>query len=186
MPILVLDRDGVINKDRDDYVRTVEQWVPIPGSIEAMARLVHAGWDIYIATNQSGLGRGYYSEAVLRAMHEHMRILLARLGARVEGIVWCPHTPSQSCDCRKPLPGMLDTIRALAGLNSLSGVPLIGDSIRDLEAADARAMRPFLVRTGKGQISEEEISANPQHSFHQVKIYDDLAAWADDWLINQG
>ncbi len=185
MKLVVLDRDGVINQDRDDYVRSVQQWVPLPGSIEAMARLSRAGWGIYVATNQSGLGRGYFSEHVLRAMHERMRHLLAGHGAHVEGIVWCPHTPSQSCSCRKPLAGMLDTIQAMAGIKSLDGVPLIGDSIRDLEAASLRGMTPFLVRTGKGRISEQEIVGNPQHPFHHVPIYDDLATWVDAWLLNR-
>ena len=171
MKLLILDRDGVINFDSDAYIKTVEEWLPIPGSIEAIAQLSKAGWTVAIATNQSGIARGYYPLATLHAMHARLRELVAEQGGEVGHIVYCPHGPDDGCDCRKPKPGML---RAIADhyQADLNGVWFVGDSKGDLEAARAVGAQPVLVKTGKG---ERTLSKGvEQHTL----IFDDLAAVA--------
>ena len=148
--LIVLDRDGVINQDRDDYVKSADEWVPIPGSLEAIARLSQAGWEVAIATNQSGIGRGLYDMAALNAMHNKMLGLLTPLGGRISGIFFCPHTPDDDCNCRKPRPGLFYDIAWRFGRQDLSGVPVVGDSNRDLEAGVFVGCIPYLVLTGKG------------------------------------
>lgn len=176
MKLIVLDRDGVINYDSDAYVKSPEEWQPLPGSIEAMARLFHAGWTLVVATNQSGIARGYYDEQVLAQMHAKMQGLLAEHGARVDMILHCPHGPDQACNCRKPLPGMFQQIALHYGLADLSEVPVVGDSLRDLEAGVALRCTPYLVKTGKGLSTATK--ALPQGT----RIFDDLAAVADALL----
>jgi len=168
--LVILDRDGVINFDSDDFIKSVDEWIPLPGSLEAMARLTQAGWTVTVATNQSGLARGLYDEAALHAMHQKMRDLLATHGGRVDYLVYCPHGPNEASTCRKPLPGMYEEIAAHFAC-SLQGVPVIGDSLRDLQAAVAVDARPMLVRTGKG---ERTLAAGgiPQ----ATPVFDDLAA----------
>lgn len=148
--LVILDRDGVINFDSDAYIKTVDEWRPIPGSLEAIARLNQAGYRVAVATNQSGIARGYYGLEELEAMHEKMQVLLASLGGHVDFIAYCPHGPDDACDCRKPLPGMLHEIGRHYG-ESLAGVPVVGDSLRDLESALTVDACPVLVRTGKGE-----------------------------------
>lgn len=148
--LVILDRDGVINADSDEYIKSPAEWIPLPGSIEALVRLKRAGWTVAIATNQSGLARGLFDEASLQAMHDKLATLLAQHGAVVDYITFCPHAPDAACRCRKPLPGMYEEIAAHFGC-SLVGVPVIGDSLRDLQAAVAVGARPILVRTGKGE-----------------------------------
>ncbi len=148
--LIILDRDGVINYDSDDFIKSVDEWIPLPGSLEAMARLTQAGWTVTVASNQSGLARGLFSEATLHAMHQKMRDLLAALGGRVDDLRYCPHGPDEISSCRKPLPGMYEEIAAHFGC-SLQDVPVVGDSLRDLQAAVAVHARPILVRTGKGE-----------------------------------
>jgi len=150
LKLLILDRDGVINQDSDAYIKSLEEWIPIPGSIEAIAQLSQAGWTVAIATNQSGIARGYYSLATLDAMHARLRELVGGLGGEVGLIVYCPHGPDEGCDCRKPKPGMLRQIAGHYGVE-LSGVWFVGDSPGDLEAAKAVDAQPVLVRTGKGE-----------------------------------
>jgi D-glycero-D-manno-heptose 1,7-bisphosphate phosphatase len=175
-PLIILDRDGVINQDSDDFIKSVDEWIPLPGSLEAMARLTQAGWTVAVATNQSGLARGLYDEATLHAMHAKMRDLLAAHGGRVDYLVYCPHGPDEVSTCRKPLPGMYEEIAAHFGC-SLHGVPVIGDSLRDLQAAVAVQARPILVRSGKG---ERTLAAGgiPQ----APPVFDDLAAAVDALL----
>ncbi|MES2819310.1 MAG: D-glycero-beta-D-manno-heptose 1,7-bisphosphate 7-phosphatase [Pseudomonadota bacterium] len=150
MKLLILDRDGVINQDSDAYIKSVEEWLPIPGSIEAIARLSLAGWTVAVATNQSGIARGYYPPGALEAMHQRLRDLVAEQGGEVGLIVHCPHGPDEGCDCRKPKPGMLRTIAAHYGV-ALTGVWFVGDSRGDLDAALAVDCQPVLVTTGKGR-----------------------------------
>jgi len=168
--LVILDRDGVINQDSDDFIKSVDEWIPLPGSLEAMARLTQAGWTVTVATNQSGLARGLYTEDALHAMHQKMHTLLAALGGRVDYLVYCPHGPDEISTCRKPQPGMYEEIAAHFGC-SLQGVPVIGDSLRDLEAAIAVNARPILVRTGKGErtLAKGGIPDN-------TPVFDDLAA----------
>ncbi len=171
-PTVILDRDGVINADSDAYIKSVAEWQPLPGSLEAMARLSRAGWRVVVCTNQSGIARGLFSEATLDAIHAELRARVAALGGVVDGIFHCPHGPGDDCDCRKPRPGLL--LRAAETLGfDLQNVPVIGDSQRDLDAARAVAARPILVLTGKGRTT----GASPDHGAERVVR--DLAAAVD-------
>ncbi|MEI6181690.1 MAG: D-glycero-beta-D-manno-heptose 1,7-bisphosphate 7-phosphatase [Polynucleobacter sp.] len=153
--LIILDRDGVINEDRDDYVKSAEEWVPLPRSLEAIALLNQAGYQIAIATNQSGLSRGYFAINDLHAMHSKMDKLLQPLGGRIDSIFFCPHLDSHGCDCRKPAPGLIKEIalryKKSDSAQPLLGVPIVGDSLRDLQAGIALGASPHLVLTGKGQ-----------------------------------
>ncbi|MFA5631960.1 MAG: D-glycero-beta-D-manno-heptose 1,7-bisphosphate 7-phosphatase [Porticoccaceae bacterium] len=181
MKLVILDRDGVINQDSDDYIKSEEEWIPLPGSIEAIARLCRAGFKVAVATNQSGLGRGYFSIADLDAMHAKLRRLVAEAGGQIDSIHFCPHKPEDGCSCRKPKPELLDAISSELGVG-LEGTPLVGDSLRDLEAGLARGCTPILVRTGKGRATEAKLAvlAPP---LKYANVFDDLAA-AADFLID--
>ena len=180
MKFLILDRDGVINHDSDHYIKSVEEWVPIPGSLEAMARLYQAGFRLAIASNQSGLGRHFFTIDDLHAIHRKMVRELANLGCQVEAIFFCPHTPEANCFCRKPLPGLLQEIASRLQID-LTGVPCVGDSWRDLEAALAVGASPILVRSGKGLRTE---SAHATELTRQgIPVFTDLAEVADQLLV---
>ena len=148
LKLIVLDRDGTINADRDDYVKSAEEWEPLPGALEAIARLNHAGWHVAIASNQSGLGRGLFDMAALNAMHAKLHQGLARVGGRVDAVFFCPHAPDAACACRKPAPGLFTQIYERYGVEP-AGRPAVGDSLRDLQAAAAVGCETHLVRTGK-------------------------------------
>lgn len=148
--LIVLDRDGVVNHDSTQYIKSPDEWRPIPGSLEAIARLNHAGFRVVVATNQSGVGRGLYDMATLNAIHEKMHKALAQVGGRLDAIFFCPHTADSKCDCRKPKPGMLHEIGRRFGVE-MTGVPIVGDGLRDLQAAEAIGAQPMLVLTGKGE-----------------------------------
>lgn len=150
MKLIILDRDGVINFDSDQFIKSPEEWKPIPGSLEAIARLNHAGYTVVVATNQSGIGRGLFEMATLTAIHEKLQKMLAQAGGRVEAFFYCPHTADLKCSCRKPEPGMLLEIADRFDAD-LGGVPAIGDSLRDLVSAEKVGAKPILVLTGKGQ-----------------------------------
>jgi len=169
MKLIILDRDGVINQDSDEYIKTVDEWIPIPGSLEAIARLNQAGYHVVVATNQSGIARGYYDPSTLNAMHNKMHKLLAKLGGHVDGILFCPHAPEDNCDCRKPKTGMYKEIARRWG-TSLENVPVVGDSRRDLEAAVSMGATPILVKTGKGKRTMSDLAG-----LGAVEIYNDLA-----------
>ena len=153
--LVILDRDGVINFDSDQYVKSADEWIPLPGSLEAIAELNQAGYQVTVATNQSGLARGLFTINDLHAMHQKMMDLLAPMGGRVDSIFFCPHVDADRCNCRKPLPGLMRDIasryRKADSTLPLTGVPIVGDSLRDLEAAAVLGASPHLVRTGKGQ-----------------------------------
>ena len=153
MHTVILDRDGVINQDSDSYVKSAEEWVPIAGSIEAMARLSRAGWRVVIATNQSGLARGLFDGAALAAMHDKLCGLVEAAGGKVDGIFYCTHGPDAGCECRKPGTGLLQQIEREFAV-SLQGCWFVGDSLRDLQAAQRFGCQPVLVRTGKGLATE--------------------------------
>ncbi|MDX1368658.1 D-glycero-beta-D-manno-heptose 1,7-bisphosphate 7-phosphatase [Pseudomonas sp.] len=176
MKLLILDRDGVINYDSDAYIKNLDEWIPLPGAVEAIARLSRAGWTVAVATNQSGLARGYYDQAALDAMHARLRQLVAEQGGELGLIVHCPHGPDDGCDCRKPKPGMLRQIAAHYSV-SLDGVWFVGDSSGDLKAALAVGCQPVLVKTGKGLLT----LAQPLPA--GTLVFDDLAAVASQ-LIN--
>jgi D-glycero-D-manno-heptose 1,7-bisphosphate phosphatase len=133
--LVILDRDGTINEDRDDFVKSPDEWVPIPGALEAIAKLHQAGWHVVVATNQSGLGRGLFDMYTLNEMHMKMNALLAPLGGRIDAVFFCPHAPEDACRCRKPLPGLFEDIRERFGLDDMSAVPAVGDPLRELQAA---------------------------------------------------
>ena len=136
MKLIILDRDGVINEDSDDYIKSTDEFIPLPDSLEAIARLNHAGYTVMVATNQSGIARGLFSIDTLNAIHSKLRRELSTYGGRVDGIFFCPHGPDDHCDCRKPAPGLLYEIAERTG-RSLEGVPAVGDSLRDIQAAQA-------------------------------------------------
>src|SRR6187402_1694876 len=150
MKLAILDRDGVINHDSDQYIKSPSEWRPIAGSIEAIARLHQGGWRIAVATNQSGIGRGLFDMATLNAMNDKMMEMVFRQGGRIDALFFCPHTAEENCNCRKPKTGMYEEI-AWRFHTELKGVPCIGDGLRDLEAADAVGAQPILVLTGKGK-----------------------------------
>ncbi|QWD63884.1 D-glycero-beta-D-manno-heptose 1,7-bisphosphate 7-phosphatase [Polynucleobacter sp. MWH-UH2A] len=182
--LIILDRDGVINEDRDDYVKSVDEWIPIPGSLEAIALLNQAGYQIAIATNQSGLARGYFTINELHAMHSKMDKLLKPLGGNIDSIFFCPHTDAHACDCRKPAPGLMKEIalryKRTDTKQPLLGVPIVGDSLRDLQAGVVLGASPHLVLTGKGQktLAKGELPEGTQ-------IHADLMAFANSLLANK-
>jgi D-glycero-D-manno-heptose 1,7-bisphosphate phosphatase len=149
MKLAILDRDGVINQDSDSYVKGPDEWRPIPGSLEAIARLNHAGYHVVLATNQSGVGRGLFEVSTLNAIHDKMHRSLAQIGGRIDAIFFCPHAQDANCTCRKPKAGLLEEIARRFNME-LGGVPVIGDSLRDLQAAATVGAAPILVLTGKG------------------------------------
>lgn len=173
MKIVILDRDGVINEDSPDYVKSVAEWQPIPGSLEAIARLCQAGYRVFVASNQSGLGQGLFDYDAFCAMNDRLQQLLAELGGRIDGFFFAPDHPDRPTVHRKPGAGMLLDLAKRLGL-SLEGVPSVGDSLRDLEAARAAGARPVLVRTGKGRDTERAHAA----ALRDVAVYDSLADFA--------
>ncbi len=150
MKLIILDRDGVINYDSDQFIKKPEEWKPIPGSLEAIARLNQNGYRVVVATNQSGIGRGLFDMSMLNAIHNKMHKACALVGARIDAVFFCPHTNDNDCDCRKPKDGMLKEIAARYNLGNLNGVPAVGDSLRDLQSAATLGAQPYLVLTGKG------------------------------------
>lgn len=149
MPLIVLDRDGVINRDSDEFIKSIDEWIPLPGSLEAIARLHKHNYRIVVVTNQSGISRGYYNDEILNAMHDKFRHLLAPLGGKIDAIFYCPHGPDNNCHCRKPKAGLYENIMLLFPVD-LTEVYTVGDSYRDLEAAMSVGSKPILVKTGKG------------------------------------
>jgi len=150
MKLVILDRDGVINQDSAQFIKSPEEWIPIPGSLEAIAMLNQAGFRVALATNQSGIERGLFDMATLNAIHDKMHRALGQYGGRIDALFYCPHTADSNCDCRKPKPGMLEEISKRFGTD-LDGVPSVGDSLRDLQAGLSLGAQPILVRTGKGE-----------------------------------
>ncbi len=175
MKLIILDRDGVINEDSEDYIKSPDEWIPIPGSIDAIARLNHAGYSVAIASNQSGIARGYFDLETLAAMSVKMCNLLSQHGGRIDAMIFCPHGPKDGCDCRKPKPGMLIEI-GNRFKTSLSKVLFVGDNINDIKAAQAAGVKPVLVKTGKG---EQTAAMLTDHGFDDVPVYDNLARLAD-------
>lgn len=176
MKLIILDRDGVINEDSDEYIKSVDEWIPIPGSIDAIARLSQNDYRVVVATNQSGVARGMFDVDTLMRMHDKMHHLVNEAGGAIEAVFFCPHGPEDNCDCRKPKPGMLRDIGERLRAD-LTGVPAVGDSLRDLQAAEAVGARPILVRTGKGLRTLEQIGSRAG-----LEVYDDLAAVVDALL----
>ena len=176
MKLIILDRDGVINQDSDEFIKSPAEWIPIPGSLEAIARLNQAGYRVVVATNQSGVARGLFDVSTLNAIHQKLHTAAQQVGADVDAIFYCPHAADDNCDCRKPKPGMLYTI-ATRFNTSLKGVPNVGDSLRDLQAGYGVGCVPYLVMTGKGERTLEKGGLPPG-----TLIFPNLASVVDSLL----
>lgn len=176
--LIILDRDGVINYDSDDYIKTPEEWIPIPGSLEAIARLNKAGYKVAVATNQSGIARGYYDLDILEKMHQKMQKLLAEVNGKVDHISFCPHAPDDNCLCRKPKPSMLLEIADSFAVSS-EAVTFVGDTATDMQAAKAANMKFVLVKTGKG---ENTISKLGEIERKSVFMYESLKGFVEELL----
>ena len=181
MKFIILDRDGVINQDSDNYIKSPDEWAPIEGSLGAIARLNRAGYHVFLATNQSGIARGLFNIETLHAIHQKMLNEIQHRGGTIDAILFCPHGPDDACDCRKPAPGLYIEIGRRIG-HSLRGIPIIGDSMRDLQAAEAVGARPILVKTGKGERTLEQHKDEISH----MTICDDLADAVDVLLTESG
>jgi D-glycero-D-manno-heptose 1,7-bisphosphate phosphatase len=168
MQLIILDRDGVINEDSDEYIKSPMEWNPIRGSLEAIARLHRAGWRVVVATNQSGIARGLFDLDTLARIHETMHRRVIETGGLIDAVFYCPHGPDDGCGCRKPLPGMFHDIAARLRID-LGGVPAIGDSLRDIQAAQAAGATPLLVKTGKGFGTVSQPDFDPA-----VPVFNDL------------
>ncbi len=179
MKLIILDRDGVINQDSDQFIKCPAEWQPLPGSLAAIALLNQANYRVVVATNQSGVGRGLFDMPTLNAIHDKMHKACALAGARIDAVFFCPHTADSHCDCRKPKPGMLLEIAACYGVK-LAGVPVVGDSLRDLQSAAVLGASPYLVLTGKG-IKTEAAGNLPE----STQIFPDLAAVVAKLLLPQ-
>ncbi len=177
--LVVLDRDGVINLDSDAFIKTPDEWVAIPGSLEAIARLNQAGYRVAVATNQSGIGRGLFDMAALNAMHTKMHRQAAAVGGRIDAVYFCPHTAQDHCDCRKPKPGMLKMIAERFEITP-EATPVVGDSLRDLEAGAALGFKTHLVRTGKGEKTFAK-GGLPEGT----QVHADLRAFVLDFLSSE-
>jgi D-glycero-D-manno-heptose 1,7-bisphosphate phosphatase len=167
--LVLLDRDGVINEDSSGYIKSIAEWRPIEGSLEAIAALTRAGFRVAVVTNQSGVGRGLFDEATLAAIHEHMLACVRAAGGELAGIYFCPHLPDAGCDCRKPRPGLFRALERDLGV-SVRGVPYVGDKLSDVDAAEAVGAQPVLVRTGKDAALDGAAAARG------VPMFDDLRA----------
>lgn len=174
--LVILDRDGVINFDSDEYIKSPAEWRPIPGSLEAIARLNQHGYQVAVATNQAGISRGLFDMKALNAIHQKLHLSAQAVGAHIDAIFFCPHAADEFCDCRKPRPGMLQAIGERFGV-SLKGVPMVGDALRDMQAAFEVGCDLYLVKTGKGVRTLEKGGLPPG-----TQIYENLAAVVDRLL----
>ena len=180
MKLVILDRDGTINVQSDDFIKSADEWMPLPGAMEAIAQLNHAGWHVVVVSNQSGLGRGLFDVAALNAMHTKLHKQLAVVGGRIDAIFYCPHSPEEKCNCRKPLPGLFEQIGERYGVD-LKQVPTVGDNLRDLQAGVAAGCEPHLVLTGKaaglgGLPLPDAFPAG-------TRVHADLAAFAEALVV---
>ena len=181
MKLIILGRDGILNEYRDDHVKAPAEWVPIPGALEALARLNHAGWHAVVATNQAGIGRGMIDMASVNLIHAHMNKLMQAQGARLDAVFFCPHTPDEQCECRKPLPGMMLEIGERYGVD-LAHVPVAADTLRDLQAAHAAGCEPHLVRTGRAAHLDEAVVEQWCRQVPGVQVHADLSAMAEQLI----
>lgn len=191
MKLLILDRDGTLNRSRDDYVASPEEWEPLPGALEAVARLNQEGWRVVLATNQSGIGRGLFDMAALNAIHAKMNRALAAVGGRIEAVFFCPHSPEDGCHCRKPAPGLFEQIGERFGV-VLSGVQAAGNAVRHVQAAASAGCQPHLLLTGKSEHLRDRVGLGADADLAALlpelpagtRLHTDLAAFAD-WLLTQ-
>jgi len=176
MKLVLLDRDGVINEESDGYIKSAEDWIPIEGSIDAIARLTQADYRVVVVTNQSGIARGLLTIEDLQSIHRKMHESVAASGGKIDAVFFCPHKPDDDCSCRKPRPGLLKSIEKRLD-TILVGVPLVGDSLRDVQSAMVVGANPVLVRTGHGAHTLEQ-----NLHLDKVQVFDDLASFVDDLL----
>ena len=179
--LVILGRDGILNHFREDHVKAPEEWQPIKGALEAVARLNHAGWHAVIATNQSGIGRGMIDMAAVNAVHAHMNQMLMRHGGRVDAVFFCPHAPEDQCDCRKPLPGLMHEIGQRYGV-ALAKVPMVCDTLRDLLAAQAAGCEPHLVLSGRAEGLDDDQVRALLEQVPGARVHADLGAFAEFML----
>lgn len=179
--LVILDRDGVINQDSVNYIKSVDEWIPYPSSIQAIARLTKAGYRVAVATNQSGIARQYYDTKTLRQIHEHMTDLVLQAGGYLDHIAYCPHLDENRCDCRKPLPGLIYQIQSALDLPDLEGTWMVGDSLRDIQAGSTAGCKPVLVRTGNGK---DTLLQHPDLATEVpgTRVFDDLADFVEHLL----
>ena len=183
MKLVILDRNGTINVHREDFVKSDVEWTPLPGALEAIARLNHAGWIVAIASNQSGLGRGLFDMASLNAMHAKMHKMLAAVGGRVDAVFFCPHAPDEGCNCRKPKPGLFEQISDRYGID-IRGMPTAGDSLRDLQAGYAAGCEPHLLLTGMGAACRG-VDPLPAEYPPGTQVHEDLPAFVEFLLARE-
>jgi len=183
LKLVVLGRDGVLNRYRTEHVAQPEEWEPLPGALEAVARLNHAGWHVVVATNQPGLGTGLLDMSGLNAVHLHMNELLARQGGRVDAVFICPHTPEDACDCRKPAPGLLLKISERFNV-PVAEMVVAGDTVRDLQAAQAAGCQPHLLRTGRCEGMSDEDFAALAAQVPGTQVHDSLEALAQSLILH--
>jgi D-glycero-D-manno-heptose 1,7-bisphosphate phosphatase len=183
MKIVILDRNGTINVHREDFVKSDVEWTPLPGALEAIARLNHAGWLVAIASNQSGLGRGLFDMASLNAMHAKMHKMLAAVGGRVDAVFFCPHAPDEGCNCRKPKPGLFEQISDRYGID-ITGMPAVGDSLRDMLAGQAAGCEPHLLLTHIGAADLGKGPLPPEYP-PGTRVHDDLPAFVEFLLTRE-
>jgi len=181
--LVILDRDGVINHDSDNYIKSVDEWMPIEGSVEAIAKLKKNGYKVAIATNQSGIGRGYYTEQTMHQMHQKLADLLDLLGAKIDHIEFCPHVPDENCACRKPKPAMLNAIAKRFNVD-LSQTYFVGDTLSDLSTADHAKAKFALVKTGKGERIIDKVLSSEAHK--NTPVFNDLAHFVDVFIEQGG
>jgi D-glycero-D-manno-heptose 1,7-bisphosphate phosphatase len=179
--LIILGRDGILNEFREDHIKAPEEWVAVPGALEAVSRLNHAGWHVVVATNQSGIGRGMIDMASVNAVHVHMMHSLQGFGGRIDAVFFCPHTPDDNCDCRKPLPGMMLDIGRRYGVD-LAQVPMVCDTLRDLQAAQAAGCEPHLVRSGRAAALDAGQVAGLVEQVPGTFVHRDLAELATHLL----
>ena len=186
MKLVIIDRDGTINSESADFIKSPDEWMPLPGALEAIARLNHAGWHVVVASNQSGLGRGLFDVASLNAVHAKMYKMLAAVGGRIDAVFYCPHTPDDNCHCRKPEPGLFEQIGERYGID-LKGVAVVGDALRDVVAGARAGCEPHLVLTGNGAAYREGALPVilPETFPANTRVHEDLSAFAD-WMVARG
>ncbi len=181
MKLIILDRDGTINEMGDEFVQSPDEWQPLPGALDAIARLNHAGWHVVVVSNQAGLGRGLFDVDTLNAIHTKMHKMLSAVGGRVDAVFYCPHAPDEACHCRKPASGLFEQIGERYGIE-LAGVPTAGDSARDLVAGASVGCEPHLVLTGNGAVHRGR--QLPDAFPPTTRVHEDLGAFAD-YLIER-
>ena len=176
--LVILGRDGILNLYREDHVKSPDEWEPIPGALEAVARLNHAGWHTVVATNQAGIGRGMIDMASINAVHQRMMQRLAEVGGRLDAVFFCPHTPEDGCDCRKPKPGLMKQIEQRYGIE-LRTVPMVADTLRDLQAARAAGCEPHLVLTGRAGGLDDAALEQLLQEAGGARVHSSLASFAE-------